>query len=346
MSRYVAVGGVGRWMSVRDALGDEPTSAAAPSTSTTWGASTSVSASWSGARREPSAFARRVLAAVRRIPAGHGRPPTATSPRWPARPAPPGRSARSCASAATPSPPATASSRAGGGLGGYGGNLGLKRARLAAEGLEVTLTRVRRFADVRWRGQPSRATPRRAVPVKEASGVNEADLDMARRCREGDPAAFEALYRAHAGRLFGLVSRMLGSAPEAEDVLQEIFVSAHRKMGGFRGESSLGTWLYRIAVNHCLDHLRSRGARMARATESLDQEEAFEPAAAEPRSRPRSAASIWNGPSHSCRTGAARRSSSTTWRAWTTARWRRRSASPRAPRNRRCTRRGCGCGGC
>jgi len=112
--------------------------------------------------------------------------------------------------------------------------------------------------------------------------VNEVDLDVARRCREGDPAAFEALYLAHAGRLFGLVSRMLGSAPEAEDVLQEIFVSAHRKMGSFRGESTLGTWLYRIAVNHCLDHLRSRGARMARATESLDKDEACEPAAVEP----------------------------------------------------------------
>jgi RNA polymerase sigma-70 factor (ECF subfamily) len=113
--------------------------------------------------------------------------------------------------------------------------------------------------------------------------VSEADLDVARRCREGDPAAFEALYRAHAGRLFGLVSRMLGSAPEAEDLLQEIFVSAHRKMGSFRGESTLGTWLYRIAVNHCLDHLRSRGARMARATESMDKEEAYEPAAVEPQ---------------------------------------------------------------
>ena len=90
------------------------------------------------------------------------------------------------------------------------------------------------------------------------------------------------MYRAHAGRLFGLVSRMLGSASEAEDVLQEIFVNAHRKLGSFRGESTLGTWLYRIAVNHCLDHLRSRGARMARATESLDKEEAYEPATVEP----------------------------------------------------------------
>jgi len=112
--------------------------------------------------------------------------------------------------------------------------------------------------------------------------VNENDLEMARRCLDGDPAAFEAVYRAHAGRLFGLVSRMLGSAPEAEDVLQEVFITAHRKLSSFRGDSSLGTWLYRMAVNHCLDHLRSRGARMASVTESLDREDAREPAATAP----------------------------------------------------------------
>jgi alkylated DNA nucleotide flippase Atl1 len=54
---------------------------------------------------------------------------------------------------------------AGGGLGGFGGNLGLKRARLAAEGLEVTLSRVRRFAELRWGGHVPRATRRRADPV-------------------------------------------------------------------------------------------------------------------------------------------------------------------------------------
>jgi len=113
--------------------------------------------------------------------------------------------------------------------------------------------------------------------------VHQDDLDLARRCREGDSTAFEAVYRAHSGRLFGLVSRMLASAPEAEDVLQDVFINAHRKMGSYRGESSLGTWLYRLAVNHCLDHLRSRAARMARSTESLDVEDAAEPAASEPR---------------------------------------------------------------
>jgi O-6-methylguanine DNA methyltransferase len=54
---------------------------------------------------------------------------------------------------------------AGGTLGGFGGNPGLKRARLAAEGLEVTPTRVRRFAEVRWRAKAPAATRRRADPV-------------------------------------------------------------------------------------------------------------------------------------------------------------------------------------
>jgi RNA polymerase sigma-70 factor, ECF subfamily len=112
--------------------------------------------------------------------------------------------------------------------------------------------------------------------------VRADDLDLARRCREGDTAAFEALYRAHAGRLFSLLTRMTASAQDAEDLLQDVFVQAHRKLAGFRGESSLGTWLYRLAVNQCLDHLRGKHTRMARATESLDADEAAEPAAVMP----------------------------------------------------------------
>ena len=109
-----------------------------------------------------------------------------------------------------------------------------------------------------------------------------ADLELAARCRAGDADAFEELYRQHARRLFSLVFRMTGSAEDAEDLLQEVFLQAHRKLAGFRGESTLGTWLYRLAMNHCLDHLRGRRAKMGRATESLDVEDAFEPAAHAP----------------------------------------------------------------
>ena len=92
-----------------------------------------------------------------------------------------------------------------------------------------------------------------------------ADIDLASRCRDGEAAAFEELYRAHGTRLFGLLTRMMGSPQEAEDLLQDVFLHAHRKIGSFRGESSLGTWLYRLAVNQCLDHLRGRQVRMATA---------------------------------------------------------------------------------
>jgi RNA polymerase sigma-70 factor (ECF subfamily) len=118
-------------------------------------------------------------------------------------------------------------------------------------------------------------TATRAIPPA-------ADLELVQRCRHGDAAAFEQLYRAHAGRLYTMLVRMAGSASDAEDLLQEVFLNAHRKLGSFRGESALGTWLYRMAVNHCLDFLRGRQARMARATDSLDDERAFEPAASAP----------------------------------------------------------------
>ena len=112
--------------------------------------------------------------------------------------------------------------------------------------------------------------------------MRTADLELAQRCRQGDAAAFEELYRSHAGRLYNLVYRMAGAQHEAEDLLQEVFLQAHRKLGSFKGESSLGTWLYRLAVNHCLDFLRGRQARMARSSDSLDAEGASEPAAVSP----------------------------------------------------------------
>jgi RNA polymerase sigma-70 factor (ECF subfamily) len=98
------------------------------------------------------------------------------------------------------------------------------------------------------------------------------DMALVDRCRQGDLAAFEELYRAHAGKLFSVACRMLGNRTDAEDLLQEIFLSAHRKLDGFRGEAALGTWLYRLATNHCLDYLRSRAARTNQLTDALDDE--------------------------------------------------------------------------
>lgn len=96
------------------------------------------------------------------------------------------------------------------------------------------------------------------------------DRALVDRCRAGDLAAFEEIYRAHSGKLYSLACRMLGNPTDAEDLLQEIFLSAHRKLDGFRGESALGTWLYRLATNQCLDYLRSRAAKTNHVTDALE----------------------------------------------------------------------------
>jgi RNA polymerase sigma-70 factor (ECF subfamily) len=91
--------------------------------------------------------------------------------------------------------------------------------------------------------------------------------------------AFEQMYRQHAPRIYSLACRMAGSPEDGEDLLQEIFLQAYRKMGSFKGESAIGTWLYRLALNHCLDYVRSRRAKMNKLTETLDAENSVQPTA-------------------------------------------------------------------
>jgi RNA polymerase sigma-70 factor, ECF subfamily len=106
--------------------------------------------------------------------------------------------------------------------------------------------------------------------VVPAAGPRAAELQLVERCRNGELGAFEELYRAHSGRLFSLAVRMLGNPADAEDLLQEIFLSAHRKLESYRGEAALGTWLYRLAMNQILDHVRSRASRSGQLTDGLD----------------------------------------------------------------------------
>jgi RNA polymerase sigma-70 factor (ECF subfamily) len=76
------------------------------------------------------------------------------------------------------------------------------------------------------------------------------------RAQRGNARAFEALYRAHVDRVYGLCLRMTGNVGEAEDCTQEAFIQAWNKLDRFRGDSAFGTWMHRIAVNAVLGRIR------------------------------------------------------------------------------------------
>jgi RNA polymerase sigma-70 factor (ECF subfamily) len=85
------------------------------------------------------------------------------------------------------------------------------------------------------------------------------DDDLVRRARRGDAAAFAGLVRLHQDRVYRLALRMVGP-DAAEDVAQQAFVRAWQAVNRFDARAAFGTWLYRIAINACLDELR-RAAR-------------------------------------------------------------------------------------
>lgn len=122
-----------------------------------------------------------------------------------------------------------------------------------------------------WPGNPGQRQPPAAPSNPVTAAVRKDDLALAERCRAGEPGAFDALYAAHAPRLFGLACRLVGRE-EADDLFQEILLNAYRKLGSYRGQSALGTWLFRLGTNQCLDYLRSRRARAAQLTESIGDE--------------------------------------------------------------------------
>ncbi len=104
-----------------------------------------------------------------------------------------------------------------------------------------------------------------------AIAVGESELDLVERHRYGDPAAFEAIYRRFERMVYNLALRMSGSPEEASDLTQEVFLRVYRHLDGFRGRSSLKTWIYRITVNCCRSHLRRRRWPWERRRERDDE---------------------------------------------------------------------------
>jgi RNA polymerase sigma-70 factor (ECF subfamily) len=95
---------------------------------------------------------------------------------------------------------------------------------------------------------------RQMVSTTQEPAADEAT--WIRQAKRADARAFEALYRMHVDKVYGLCLRMTGNVSEAEDCTQEAFILAWNKLAKFRGDSAFSTWLHRIAVNAVLGRIR------------------------------------------------------------------------------------------
>jgi RNA polymerase sigma-70 factor (ECF subfamily) len=100
-------------------------------------------------------------------------------------------------------------------------------------------------------------TPAASAPAPAPLSPRERDEEaLAARAAAGDAAAFDALVTALSGRVFSVALRLLQDRGEAEDLTQEVFVALYHHLPGFRGESRLSTWVYRITKNRALNRLK------------------------------------------------------------------------------------------
>lgn len=94
---------------------------------------------------------------------------------------------------------------------------------------------------------------------------------LVERLKKRDEAAFNELIRLYQERIFRLVFRMLGDRAEAEDLAQEVFITVFKSIDGFRGESKLSTWLYRVATNHCKNRIKYLNRRARGKKKEFDE---------------------------------------------------------------------------
>ncbi len=124
-------------------------------------------------------------------------------------------------------------------------------------------------------GAAGSAAAHHAAGVRGGHNLVERTLDpdssLVSRCLRGDETAWEELVRLHTRRIYGLCYRFTGSASEAQDLTQEVFLRVFRTLRTFRSaEGSFGTWLARVTRNLLIDHYRR--TRQERVTDSIEEQ--------------------------------------------------------------------------
>ena len=98
------------------------------------------------------------------------------------------------------------------------------------------------------------------------------DLDermLIEACRAERPGAFDLLVERHRRSVYQLCYRFVGNHEDASDLSQDVFLRAYRGLRGFRGQSSIATWLYRIGVNVCLNRVSAKTTTLGKVTEPI-----------------------------------------------------------------------------
>ena len=101
----------------------------------------------------------------------------------------------------------------------------------------------------------------------------DADSEVVRLVQDGDVAAFDALILKYRERVYGIVYNMTSNREDAADLTQDTFIKAFQSIQRFGGQSSFFTWLYRIAVNSTLSHLRKSRLRSFFSLETINSDE-------------------------------------------------------------------------
>jgi RNA polymerase sigma-70 factor (ECF subfamily) len=96
------------------------------------------------------------------------------------------------------------------------------------------------------------------------------DRILVARAQEGDTRAFDDLVRKYTSKLYGLIYNMTSNREDTADLLQEVFAKSYRSLKRFMGKSSFYTWIYSIAVNMTLNHIKKRGRHMKVSLDDVD----------------------------------------------------------------------------
>ena len=109
------------------------------------------------------------------------------------------------------------------------------------------------------------------LPPSRLPSDRDAEQALVARAQRGDVAAFEALYKANAPRVFALSLRLTGNRADAAELTQDVFVQAWQRLTSFRGDAALSSWLHRIAVNTLFMRSRGEHRRQARVRYAAEE---------------------------------------------------------------------------